>query len=513
MEDRGPGADTETGPEPEHAIDGADEGASAEPDEPGEARPDPPTAMDGASAATPPLDGDEHASAFGFLAGWPGIAVIIGILLVLAISFLAIDHPASDGAAGKPSGTSIVIGDVKVRPVSGPIEDTERCDDKNAAATPISGSEIVIGSSFPQSSTYSSYGTISKGWKAFLETQNANGGVAGKQIKIITKDDKYDPATTKANTRELIEDDKVFALFNFVGEANNLSLRADLNKSCVPDLFAAAGAVSMGAPDRYPWVIGSTPTAGVESSVFARYLTKAKPQAKVGILRQNDEFGSSYSESFKKATSGTGITVVGEQIYDMGQGGVKSQMAKLNAAGADTLLLAVNATTCPGALSAVKTFAGWDPVTYLVAPCATKLLLAIAGPDAVGVLSATYLKDPNDPRWNDDEAMKKYKEAGAARGLSPSDLGDPAVAYGWTMGDLLVRTLQASPSLSRQDVMRTAYKLKSVTPGLLLPGISVNTNGPNDAYPIEQMGIGKWTGQYFDQQGEILSFEGKSGNL
>lgn len=439
---------------------------------------------------------------------------MLGILVVLAVSFLALERqPAARTDVVSSSGTSIVIGEAGPRGRAGPVQDTARCENKADATTPLDGPAIVIGSSFPQSSTYSSYGNISKGWKAYLETQNDNGGVRGKKLEVVTKDDKYDPATTKANARELIDEDRAFALFNIVGEANNLSLRADLNRSCVPDLFAASGAASMGAPDRYPWVIGSVPTAGVESSVFARHLTRAKPQAKVGILRQNDEFGSSYAESFRKAAAGTGITVVGEQVYDMGQGGVDSQMSKLRAAGADTLLLAVNAATCPGALSAARSFAGWEPVTYLVSPCATKLLLGIAGPDAVGVLSATYLKDPNDPRWRDDAAMKRFKEDGAARGLSAEDLGDPAVAYGWTMGDLLVQTLQAAPTLSRQDVMRTAYKLESLVPGLVLPGITVNTDGPGDAFPIEQMAIGRWTGRYFEQQGEVLSFEGKSANL
>lgn len=452
-------------------------------------------------------------SSLGFLAGWPGVAVVVGLVLVLAASFLVVGRSTSSGspAADGPAGTSIVIG--APRAPGEPVSPTRRCSNPADAKAPLEGKEIKIGSSFAQSGTYSAHADISKGWTAYFETQNTRGGVKGKQIKVVVKDDKYDPATTKANVQDLVEGDGVFALFNIVGEPNNLSLRADLNRSCVPDLFAASGAASMGNPARYPWLIGSMPTPGVEAASFAAHLRRVRPEAKVGILRQNDEFGAQYADSLRKATVGTGLTVVSEQMYDMGQGTVTSQMAKLHAAGADALLLAVNAATCPSAVKAMRSAPPWSPITYLVTPCATKLLLGIAGPAAEGVLSALWVKDPNDPRWADDEAMLAYKGDGSARGLTDEQLADPAVAYGWTMGELLVRTIEASPTLSREDVMATAFKLEDLAPGLLLPGITVNTDGDKDPYPIEQLAIGRWNGTHFEQQGGVETFEGRSRHL
>lgn len=388
---------------------------------------------------------------------------------------------------------------------------TDKCDDYQGT-TGISDSEIKIGSSFPQSGIYAAYAEISKGYKAYFEYLNATkGGVKGKKITVVTKDDGYESGRTKTNVQGLIDSDKVFSLYGNVGTPNNLAINPDLNKACVPNLFAATGSQLMGQPAKYPWTIGSIPTYATEGAIYAQYLKDNKPSAKVGILRQNDDAGLGYSDSFKKAIEGTKITVVDEQTYDAGVTDVTSQITKLKNAGADTLLLATITITCPSALKAVADQSGWSPTTYVSATCTSNTLMSLAPQNATnGVLSAFYLMDPVDPQWASNPAMQSFQQNGAKYGLGPKELTDGIVGFGWTLGELLAQTLDKAPALDRKTVMETAYNLKGLTPGVLLPGISVNTNGTADPYPIEQMQIGKYNGKTWDLQGSLQSFEGKT---
>lgn len=446
-----------------------------------------------------------------FLDSWVGVTVVFGVLVVTVATFVVTARKPAESVSLPPPVTAVEIGAPADPNQAG--ADLERCVDRDGATEPPAGDTIVIGSSVPQSGIYSAYGNVARGWQAFFEEANTTGGVAGKQLGMAVRDDGNDPARTKANADELVQRDRVFALFAIPGDSNNLGLRADLGKACVPDLFAMGNATELGAPARYPWVIGSLPTDAIEAAVFAGYLGKAKPTAKIGVLRLNGELGLDYANSFRKAIGGTGLEVVSEQTVDIGQGGVQSQIGKLKAAGADTVLLAVSGPTCVSALNAIAATPAFRPSTYLVSPCATRQLMSLAGPAAEGVLSASAFKDPGDPTWADDAAMKAYKDIASARGVSDADLDDPLVAYGWTMGDLLVQTLEAAPTLSRRDVVRTAYQLKNLTPGLLLPGLSVTTNGTFDPYPIEGMAVGRWNGRAFVMQGDVLNYEGRTNDF
>lgn len=447
-----------------------------------------------------------------FFESWVGVIVVFGVLTVIVAAFVGTGRrTTAEPVASGPPATSVEIGAPIDPAASG--ADLARCDDPGRTAEEPTGDKIVIGSSVPQSGIYSSYGNIAKGWEAFFEETNVNGGVDGKQLDLAVKDDGYDPAVTKANVDELIRRDEVFALFNIVGDANNLGVRADLGRSCVPGLFGAGNAAALGTPARFPWLIGSSPTYAIEAAVFAGNLGKTKPTAKVGILRLNDELGLNYANSLRKAVASTGLQIASEQTIDIGQGDAQSQVTKLKAAGVDTVFLAVSGPTCVSALHTLASTPSFTPTTFVAAPCTTRRLMGLAGPDAQGVLSATFVKDPGDPRWANDEAMKKYKDVASARGVSDDDIDDPAVAYGWTMGDLLVQTLEAAPSLSRRDVMRAAYSLKNVTPGLLLPGLSVNTNSIYDPYPIEGMAISRWNGRAFIMQGDVLNYEGRTNDF
>jgi branched-chain amino acid transport system substrate-binding protein len=376
----------------------------------------------------------------------------------------------------------------------------------------ISADTITFGSSFPQSGVYAAYAEISKGYLAYFAYVNAQGGVQGKQIEVKTTDDQYDSGKTKSNTQELTQQDGVFAMFNVVGTPNNLAIRDDLADACIPDLYVATGSQLWGDTANYPWLIGSIPSYATEGAIFADYLKANKPDAKVAILAQNDDVGAGYSSSFRKASEGTGITVVDEQTYNTTDPDVKSQITTMSQSGADTTLLAATALKCPQALNAIKE-SGWQPTTYISANCTSNTVVGLAQEANVGVLSSIYLKDPSDPGWATDSAMQEFQTLGRQYGLSDEDLQNGIVGYGWTMGALLVDTLEQAPELTRQAVMEAAWSLTDETPGLLLPGISINTAGSSDPYVIEQMQIGQYNGDYWDLQGDVVSFEGQTGDF
>ena len=386
---------------------------------------------------------------------------------------------------------------------------TEDCDGYEPTQG-VTDTEITFGSSFAQSGLYAAYADISKGWQAYLSSVNEAGGVDGRTITVKTEDDGYiDPTQTAANVDAFVADDGVFGIFNVVGTPNNLAIRDTLGVQCVPNLFAATGAQQMGEPDVYPWTIGSIPTYATEAAIFATYLEDNAPEAKVGILYQNDDFGEGYVGPFEKAIEGTDITVVGQETYNPGENDVGSQMTALRNAGADTVLVAASALACPSSLQAIAGQSGWEPLTYISATCASKTLIGVAGPAAEGALSAIYLKEPLNPEYADDPGIVEFQEAGAANGLSEDDLTNGTVLYGWTAGQLLEQTLMVD-EVTRQSVMEKAYSLDGVELSLLLPGITVTTDGAADPYPIESMRMGQWNGTYFDFVGELTSYEGKT---
>lgn len=424
-------------------------------------------------------------------------------VLVLAVGLLAAacgGRSDSSGSADTATGDTAAAGGVTIS--------TAGCTDYQPTKG-VTADKITFGSSFPQSGLYAAFAEISKGYEAYFKYLNAQGGVQGHQIEIVTKDDQYDSGRTKTNTQELTQQNGVFAMFNVVGTPNNLAIRDDLNDACIPDLYLATGSQLWGDQAHYPWLIGSIPSYATEAAVFADYLKANKPAAKVAILAQNDDFGDGYVVGFKKAIEGTGITVVDEEKYNTTDPDVKSQITTMSQSGADTALLAATALKCPQALNAVKE-TGWQPTTYISATCTSNTVVGLAKDANVGVLSSIYLKDPSDPEWANDPAMQEFQTLGKQYGLSAEDAQNGLVGYGWTMGALLADTLAKAPELTRQAVMQTAWSLSNETPGLLLPGISINTAGSKDPYVIEQMQIGQYNGSFWDLQGSVVSFEGKT---
>jgi branched-chain amino acid transport system substrate-binding protein len=429
-------------------------------------------------------------------------------LVVLALLLAACGgNDRDDGEAG--STTTPGTGDSTETPTI----DTSTCTTDPTAA--VTGDTIKLGTSVPQSGLYSAFDNIRKGEEAFFDYTNANGGVevAGKKYKLelITKDDAYDAQKTVTNVQTLINDDKVFALFNTVGTKNNLAIRNQTNSECVPVLYAASGATQWGNPD-FPWLIGSelVPYPD-EVQAFVDYLNENKPDAKIAVLRANDDFGRSYSETLEELVQGTDLTVVQTEEYDNTGAAVETQVNSLAATNADAFFVGATLLACPAALNAAAD-AGWKPITYVSGTCASKTLLN--GPNADGVLTVAPLLDPADPANASNAGIELYLQQ--MKKYEPDvDTSNSIVLYGWTTAALLVHTLESAEKLDRLSVMEAARNLDAVSEiGGQLPG-STWTTGPDDAYVGETFTMVKYDNAagFTKPIGELIDLNGKTAEI
>jgi len=368
----------------------------------------------------------------------------------------------------------------------------------------VTGDTIKLGSSVPLSGPASAYSAIAKAIKAEFDYQNANGGVNGKKISFTFYDDGYLPDRAVANAKKLVEQDKVLALFNTLGTANNIAIMKYANAVKVPQLFVATGASDFGkAVKDNPWTEGWQPSYTDEAKVYAGYLKKNKPNAKVAVLFQNDSYGADLLGGFKSGIQGSGITIVKEQSYASTDATVASQVKALAGSGADVFL---DITTPKFGAQAIATVAqtSWKPLHILnaVAASKTQVLKPVGFNISQGILTAAYLKASDDPQWNDDPAMKTFKTNIAKYGPG-LDVDDPFTVYGWTVAETMVQTLKQAKTLSRQDVMDSARHLNFVPP-LALPGVNVKTDGETDGFPIQALQVAKFEGEIFHLQGEVI---------
>ena len=275
----------------------------------------------------------------------------------------------------------------------------------------------------------------------------------------------------------------------------------------------ATGSQLWGDTAKYPWLIGSIPSYATESAVFADYLKANKPDAKVAILAQNDDFGDGYVVAFKKAIEGTNITIVDEQKYNTTDPDVKSQVTTMSQSGADTALLAATALKCPQALNAVKE-SGWTPTTYISGTCTSSTIVGLAKDANNGRAELDLPQGPRPtPSGTPTRPCSSSRRSGKQYGLSAEDLKNGIVGYGWTMGALLVDTLKQAPELTRQAVMQAGVQPAERDARACCCRASASTpTGSKDPYVIEQMQIGQYNGSYWDLQGPVISFEGKTGD-
>jgi branched-chain amino acid transport system substrate-binding protein len=367
-----------------------------------------------------------------------------------------------------------------------------------------SDTEIKVGNIMPYSGPLSSYSIIGKTEAAYFDKINAEGGINGRKIKFISYDDGSNPAKTVEQARKLVEGDDVLLIFQSLGGSMNIAIEKYLNDRKVPQLFVAAGNKRFGDPKNFPWTMGWQPTAENEGRIFAQYLLKNHPNAKIGVLYINVDVGKEYLEGLKDGLEGK-VQVVAEVPYETTDPTVDSQVVTLKNSGADVLFLA--AAPKP-AVQAIRKMAelDWKPIRLLASISnSVGAVMKPAGMEvAKGILSASYLKDPSSPLWKDDPAVKEW-EAFMAAYYPEGDRTNTFTAYGYLVAQTMAQVFrQCGDDLTRENVIRQAASIKDLELGLLLPGIKINTS-PTDYFPVKHMQITRFNGESIELVGPLYN--------
>jgi branched-chain amino acid transport system substrate-binding protein len=365
--------------------------------------------------------------------------------------------------------------------------------------------EIKIGNIMPYSGPASAYGVIGHVEAAYFRKVNDEGGINGRKIDFISYDDAYDPPKSVEQARKLVDDDEVLLIFNSLGTPTNTAIQRYMNENKVPQLFVASGATKWNNPKHFPWTMGWQPSYQTEARIYANYILKNKPNAKIGVLYQNDDYGKDY---LKGLTDGLGdkakSMIVSEQAYDVSEPAIDSEMVNLKASGADVF---VDITTPKFAAQSIRKAneIDWHPLFFLNNVSASVgSVLKPAGLDhAQGIISAAYLKDATDPEWKNDQDMKEWT-AFMDKYAPDTDKTDASTIYAYAVARTMVQVLkQCGNDLTRANVMKQAANLKNFNPGLLLPGITINTSADNFA-PIAQLQLIRFKDQTWQRFGPIM---------
>jgi branched-chain amino acid transport system substrate-binding protein len=371
--------------------------------------------------------------------------------------------------------------------------------------TGASDTEIKIGNIIPYSGPASAYGVIGKTEQAFFDKINAEGGINGRKIKFLSYDDGYSPPKAVEQARKLVEDDGVLLIFNSLGTPSNSAIRTYMNGKRVPQLFVATGASKWNDPKEFPWTMGWQPSYQIEAQIYAKYILKHKPDAKIGVLYQNDDFGKDYLKGLKDGLGPKASMITAEESYEATEPTVDGHVVKLKAAGVDVLL---SVATPKFAAQAIKKLAelDWHPL-HIVSNVSTSVggVIKPAGyENSQGLLSAQYAKDGADPQWDNDPGMKKFL-AFLAKYYPEGNRLDGATVFGYGAAQTLAKVLQmCGDDLTRENVMRQAAHLRDFEPDTLLPGIKINTS-PTDFAPIKQLQMMRFKGEKWDLFGDIIS--------
>lgn len=373
-----------------------------------------------------------------------------------------------------------------------------------------SDSEIKIGQTNPLSGPASAFGNIGKAEAAYIRMINEQGGVNGRKINLIQYDDAYSPPKTVEQVRRLVEDDEVLTTFQIIGTPPNSAVQKYLNTKGVPQLLAGSGASRFTDPKNFPWTISANPNYQSEAHIYAKYILENYPNAKIGILYQNDDLGKDYVKGLKDGLGPKAGMIVKEVSYELSDPTIDSQIVTLKASGAD---LFYDMSTPKFAAQAIRKVAelGWKPVHILeVNASAVGQVLIPAGPEnAKDIISVAYGKDPLDPQWADDPGMKRYK-AFMAKYAPGEDATSGYATYGYSTAALLVHILrQCGDELTRANIMKQATNIRDFVPDLGLPGMAINTS-PNDYRILKQFQMMKFDGQRWVLFGPILTDEFKT---
>jgi branched-chain amino acid transport system substrate-binding protein len=358
-------------------------------------------------------------------------------------------------------------------------------------ATPgVTSGTVLIGGTTPLSGIASAYASVAQGADAYFKYKNDHGGVNGRRVKYKYYDDAYDPSKTVEQTRRLVQQDHVFAIFNSLGTEQNTAIRSYLNQLKVPHLFVAAGATTFGRDyKKYPWTIGYQLNYIAEASIYGRYISRTRPKARIGVLYQNDDYGKDLLTGLKKGLGSKARLIVAKQSYDVTDPNVKSQVSKLKAARANVFMIFATPSFAIQSYSYVHKL-GWRPQIFVnTVSSASNIMklatLASAKKTVEGSVSAVFLKDPTDPKWAKDPGIKLYRKI-MRKYNSGANANDVYNVYGmavaYTMADTLKR---AGKNLTRANAMKAAVHLNERGNPFVLPGIVVRTT-PSNRFPIEQ---------------------------
>ncbi|MBN9037551.1 MAG: ABC transporter substrate-binding protein [Rhizobiales bacterium] len=367
-----------------------------------------------------------------------------------------------------------------------------------------SDTEIKMGHFNPYSGPVSAWGTVGKLQSAFWKKINEEGGINGRKINFISYDDAYSPPKAVEQSRRLVESDQVLGLFNPMGTASNLAIQKYMNGMKVPQIFVSSGAIAFGNPSVYPWTMGWLNYAS-EGRVYARYLLEQKPDAKVALFYQNDDFGKGFVNGFREALGDKAKTmIVGEASYEISEPTIDSQIVTLKATGADVLF---NMSSPKFAAQAIRKLAdlNWKPMHFLTSSSAQ--IGSTLGPagleNSVGIISTNYYKDSTDPRWKDDPAMQNWN-AFMDKYYPEGDKTDTTNVYAYLVSETIAQVLkQAGDDLTRENVMRQAANLQQFSTPLLLPGVTISTSA-TDYFPIEQLQLIQFNGHTWDFIGGVI---------
>jgi ABC-type branched-subunit amino acid transport system substrate-binding protein len=371
-----------------------------------------------------------------------------------------------------------------------------------------SDTEIKIGNTNPYSGPASAYGAIGKAIAAYFRMVNDRGGINGRKVNFISYDDGYSPPKTVEMARKLVEQDEVLLLFQSLGTPSNTAIQKYMNGKKVPQLFVATGATKWNDPQHFPWTMGWQPNYQTEARIYAKHILQTKPNAKIAVLYQNDDYGKDYLKGFEDGLGPQAQKmIVAKASYEVSEPTVDSQILQLKASGADTFF---NITTPKFAAQAIRAAydSGWKPTHYLnnVSNSVGSVLKPAGLEKAVGIITSGYVKDPTDKRWANDPGMKTWRDF-MAKYNPDGDLSDPFNVYGYTVAATLEQVLkQCGGTLTRENVMKQAASLKRFRVETLLPGISIST-GRDDYAPIEAMQLERFNGQQFELFGEVISSE------
>src|SRR6202047_2532140 len=367
--------------------------------------------------------------------------------------------------------------------------------------------EIKIANIMPYSGPASAYGVIGKTEAAYFNKINAEGGINGRKINFISYDDTYSPPQTVEQARKLVESDEVLLIFNPLGTASNTAIEKYMNVKKVPQLFVATGATKWNEPKDFPWTMGWQPSYQAEARIYAKYLLKERPDAKIAVLYQNDDFGKDYMKGLKDGLGPKASMITAEESYETTEPTIDNHIVKLKSTGADVF---ISITTPKFAAQAIKKLAeiDWKPLHIVsnVSASVGSVIKPAGFQNRQGILSAAYAKDGADSQWDSDPGMKKFY-AFLEKYFPEGNKLDGSVVYGYGAAQTMVKVLEmCGDNLTRENVMKQAASLKDFAPATLLPGVKINTSA-TDFAPIEQLQMMRFKGEKWDLFGDILSGE------